>query len=42
MALEAGELGFASVWLPDHGIDARMNKEVPRLENWTVLCAMKN
>jgi hypothetical protein len=40
MALEAEELGFASVWLPDHVINAPMNKEVPMLENWTVLSAL--
>jgi hypothetical protein len=40
MAIEAEELGFASVWLLDHVINARMNKEVPMLENWTVLSAL--
>lgn len=40
MALEAEELGFDSVWLPDHVINAHMNKEVPMLENWTVLSAL--
>jgi dimethylsulfone monooxygenase len=33
MALEVGESGFASVWLPDHVINAHMNKEVPVLKN---------
>ena len=40
MALEAEELGFDSVWLPDHVINAHMQKRVPMLENWTVLSAL--
>jgi dimethylsulfone monooxygenase len=40
MALEAEELGFDSVWLPDHVINAHMDKRVPMLENWTVLSAL--
>lgn len=40
MALEAEALGFDSVWLPDHVINAHMKKEVPMLENWTVLSAL--
>lgn len=40
MALEAEALGFDSVWLPDHVINAHMKKAVPMLENWTVLSAL--
>ncbi len=40
MALEAEELGFDSVWLPDHVINAHMDQSVPMLENWTVLSAL--
>lgn len=40
MALEADALGFDSVWLPDHVINAHMKKAVPMLENWTVLSAL--
>lgn len=40
MALEAEELDFDSVWLPDHVINAHMDKRVPMLENWTVLSAL--
>lgn len=40
MAQEAEELGFDSVWLPDHVINAHMDKRVPMLENWTVLSAL--
>ncbi len=40
MALEAEELGFDSVWLPDHVINAHMDKRKPMLENWTVLSAL--
>jgi len=40
MALEAEESRFASVRLPDHVINAQMNKEVLMLENWTVLSAL--
>lgn len=40
MALEAESLGFDSVWLPDHVINAHMKKTVPMLENWTVLSAL--
>ncbi|GAC1300870.1 MAG: LLM class F420-dependent oxidoreductase [Vulcanimicrobiaceae bacterium] len=39
-ALEAEELGFDSVWLPDHVINAHMEKRDPMLENWTVLSAL--
>ncbi len=39
-ALEAEELGYDSVWLPDHVINAHMEKRVPMLENWTVLSAL--
>ncbi len=39
-ALEAEKLGFDSVWLPDHVINAHMAKRVPMLENWTVLSAL--
>jgi dimethylsulfone monooxygenase len=40
MALEAEALGFDSVWLPDHVINAHMSKRTPMLENWTVLSAL--
>jgi FMNH2-dependent dimethyl sulfone monooxygenase len=40
MALEVETLGFDSVWLPDHVINAHMSKDVPMLENWTVLSAL--
>jgi dimethylsulfone monooxygenase len=40
MALEAEALGFDSVWLPDHVINAHMEKRTPMLENWTVLSAL--
>ena len=40
MALEAEALGFDSVWLPDHVINAHMDQSVPMLENWTVLSAL--
>lgn len=40
MALEAEDLGFDSVWLPDHVINAHMSTRTPMLENWTVLSAL--
>lgn len=40
MALEAERLGFDSVWLPDHVINAHMTKKTPMLECWTVLSAL--
>jgi dimethylsulfone monooxygenase len=40
MALEAEALGFDSVWLPDHVINAHMDTRTPMLENWTVLSAL--
>jgi dimethylsulfone monooxygenase len=40
MALEAESLGFDSVWLPDHVINAHMDRRTPMLENWTVLSAL--
>ena len=40
MTAEAEALGFDSVWLPDHVINAHMNVRVPMLENWTVLSAL--
>lgn len=40
MALEAEELGYDSVWLPDHVINAHMQKRTPMLECWTVLSAL--
>lgn len=40
MALEAERLGFDSVWLPDHVINAHMQKKTPMLECWTVLSAL--
>jgi len=40
MTLEAEALGFDSVWLPDHVINAHMQKRTPMLENWTVLSAL--
>jgi len=40
MVIEAEALGFDSVWLPDHVINAHMSKRTPMLENWTVLSAL--
>lgn len=40
MALEAEDLGYESVWLPDHVINAHMQKRTPMLECWTVLSAL--
>jgi len=40
MALEAEQLGFDSVWLPDHVANAHMQMRTPMLENWTVLSAL--
>lgn len=40
MALEAEALGFDSVWLPDHVMNAHMTKNTPMLECWTVLSAI--
>ncbi len=40
MTLEAEDMGFDSVWLPDHVINAHMEKRAPMLENWTVLSAL--
>lgn len=40
MTLEAEELGFDSVWLPDHVMNAHMKTHVPMLECWTVLSAL--
>jgi len=40
MALEAERIGFDSVWLPDHVINAHMAKRIPMLENWTVMSAL--
>jgi dimethylsulfone monooxygenase len=40
MAIEAENLGFDSVWLPDHVINAHMSPRTPMLENWTVLSAL--
>ena len=40
MALEAEALGFDTVWLPDHVINAHMSQRTPMLENWTVLSAL--
>ncbi len=40
MALEAEQLGYDSVWLPDHVINAHMKTRTPMLENWTVLSAL--
>ncbi len=40
MTLEAEELGFDSVWLPDHVMNAHMAVDVPMLECWTVLSAL--
>lgn len=40
MALGAEALGFDSVWLPDHVINAHMTKKTPMLECWTVLSAL--
>jgi len=40
MGVEAEALGFDSVWLPDHVMNAHMNVKTPMLENWTVLSAL--
>lgn len=40
MAVEAEELGFDSVWLPDHIINAHMEVSVPMFECWTLLSAL--
>ena len=40
MAVEAEALGFDSVWLPDHVMNAHMTKTTPMLECWTVLSAL--
>lgn len=40
MSIEAERLGFNSVWLPDHVINAHMNVSVPMLDCWTVLSAL--
>lgn len=40
MTVETEELGFDSVWLPDHVVNAHMEKRTPMLENWTVLSAL--
>lgn len=40
MAVETEALGYDSVWLPDHVINAHMEKRTPMLENWTVLSAL--
>lgn len=40
MGIEAEALGFDSVWLPDHVMNAHMNVKTPMLENWTVLSAL--
>ena len=40
MTLEAEALGFDSAWLPDHVINAHMQKKTPMLECWTVLSAL--
>lgn len=40
MTLEAERLGFHSVWLPDHVINAHMDVSVPMFECWTVLSAL--
>ena len=40
MTLEAEALGYDSAWLPDHVINAHMQKKTPMLECWTVLSAL--
>lgn len=40
MTVEAEGLGFDSVWLPDHVINAHMDVSVPMFECWTVLSAL--
>lgn len=40
MALEAERLGFDSIWLPDHVINAHMNVAVPMFDSWTILSSL--
>ena len=40
MALEAEDLGFDSVWIPDHVINAHMDVNVPMLDSWTLLSTL--
>lgn len=40
MALEAESLGFDSVWIPDHVINAHMDVTVPMFDSWTLLSAL--
>jgi len=40
MALEAEGLGFDSVWIPDHVINAHMNVTVPMFDSWTLLSTL--
>jgi dimethylsulfone monooxygenase len=40
MALEAEQLGFDSVWIPDHVINAHMNVRVPMFDSWTLLSTL--
>ena len=40
MAVEAEQLGFESVWIPDHVINAHMNVAVPMFDSWTLLSTL--
>lgn len=40
MALEAEDLGFNSIWIPDHVINAHMDVEVPMFDSWTLLSTL--
>ena len=40
MARMAEDLGFDSVWIPDHVENAHLNREKPILEFWTTLTAI--
>ena len=40
MAQMAEDLGFDSVWIPDHVENAHLNREKPILEYWTTLTAI--
>lgn len=40
MARQAEDLGFDSVWIPDHVENAHLNREKPILEHWTTITAI--
>lgn len=40
MAVEAEALGFNSVWIPDHVVNAHMDVAVPMFDSWTLLSAI--